>query len=241
VTDTRIPSRLVLRRRLILFSAPVALIALIAAVKLISVVVAGNSAVANFRDGDADALGRDSSTLNTLNVIERAKAPFAAGTAAVLQGRLDEAESRFAEALRLTSPAESCPVLVNLELVRERQGDVDGWEGRTDQARGRYQSALDLVAGAPAGCFADNTDPDTERRAVRNDTVPRLKAKIDGLDNAAPPPPPAPPPAAPPPPAAAPPAVGTTDPEGRPGELRLDPDNGDPGDKLRQILQDAAG
>ncbi len=94
---------------------------------------------------------------------------------------------------------------MNIELVRERLGDIDGWEGRTDQARERYRSALAVVADAPAGCFGDNTDPDTERRAVRNDTVPRLEAKIDGLDNAPPPPPP-PPLAAPPPPAAPPPA-----------------------------------
>ncbi len=224
-----------------LFSAPVALIVLIAAVKMISVVVAGNSAVTNFRDGDGDALGGDSSTLSALNVIERAKAPFTAGTAAVLQGRLDDADARFSEALSLTAADQSCPVLVNLELVRERQGDIDGWEGRPDDARERYRSALAIVEGAPDGCFADNTDPDTERRAVRNDTVPRLKAKLDGLDNAPPPPPPSPPPAPPPPPSAPPPAVGAGDPEGQPGELRLDPGNGDPDDKLRQILQDAAG
>jgi hypothetical protein len=230
-----------LRRRLVLFSAPLALIALIAAVKMISVVIAGNSAVTDFRDGDADALSGDSSTLNTLNVVERAKAPFTAGTAAVLQGRLDEADARFSEALTLTGADEPCPVLVNLELVRERQGDVDGWEGRPDQARERYRSALAIVADAPDGCFANNTDPDPERRAVRHDTVARLEAKLDGLDNAPPPPPPAPPPAAPPPPPAPPPAVGATDPEGRPGELRLDPGSGDPDDKLRQILQDAAG
>lgn len=241
MTATRRPSRLVLRKRLVLFSAPVALIALIAAVKLISVVIAGNSAVTNFADGDADALRRDSSTLNTLNVIERAKAPFTAGTAAVLQGRLEEADARFSAALALTAPDETCPVLVNLALVRERQGDVDGWEGRTDQARERYESALAIAADAPDGCFAGNTDPDTDRRAVRNDTVPRLQAKIDGLDNAPPPPPPPPPPAAAPPPSAPPPAVGATDPEGRPGELRLHPGDGDPNDKLRQILQDAAG
>ena len=110
------PSRLTLRRRLVLFSAPVALIVLIAAVKMISVVVAGNSAVTNFRDGDGDALGGDSSTLNTLNVIERAKAPFTAGTAAVLQGRLEDADARFSEALSLTGADESCPVLVNLRI-----------------------------------------------------------------------------------------------------------------------------
>jgi tetratricopeptide (TPR) repeat protein len=229
-----------LRRRLVLFSAPVMLVALLAAVKMISVVVAGDSAVTNFRDGDSEALGRDTSTLNAVNVIERAKAPFAAGTLAVLQGRLDEADARFSEALALTDAGQTCPVLVNLELVRERQADIDGWEGRTDQARDRYRSALAIVQNAPGGCFADNTDPDAERRAVRKDAAARLEAKLAGLDKPTPPPPPAPPPAAPPPAAPAPP-VGASDPEGQQGELRLDPGAGDPTDKLRQILQDAAG
>ena len=241
MTAARRPSRLSLRRRLVLFSAPVMLVALLAAVKMISVVVAGNSAVTNFADGDADALGRDASTLSALNVVQPAKAPFAAGTAAVLQGRLEEADARFSEALSLTDAGESCPVLVNLELVRERRGDVDGWEGRPDQAREQYRSALAIVQRAPGGCFENNTDPDTERRAVRNDSAARLAAKLAGVDNAPPPPPPAPPPAPPPPPAAPPPAAGATDPEGQPGELRLDPGAGDPTDKLRQILQDAAG
>ncbi len=235
------PARLTLRRRLLIFSAPAVLIALLAAVKLISVVVAGNSAVADFRDRDVEALRRDTSTLNAINVVEPARAPFAAGTLAVLQDRLQEADAQFSKALSLTAAERSCPILVNLELVRERQGDVDGWEGRPEQARERYRSALDIVANAPAGCFENNDDPDRDRRAVRNDTAPRLNAKLTGLDNPPPPPPPAPLPAAPPPPPAAPPPVGASDPEGRRGELRLDPGGGDPTDKLRQILQDAAG
>ncbi|OBK73760.1 hypothetical protein, partial [Mycobacterium sp. 1274761.0] len=185
--SARRPSRLSLRWRLLAFSAPVILIALIAAAKMISVVIAGNSAAANFRDGDTGALQTDTAVLNVLNVIEPARAPFASGTLAVLQGRLDEAEARFSEALSRTDPAQSCPVLVNLELVRERRGDIDGWEGRPDQARERYRSALDLVAHAPEGCFENNTDPDLERRAVRHDTVARLQAKVAGLDNAPPP------------------------------------------------------
>lgn len=241
MTGTRRPSRLLLRRRLVLFSAPVMLIVLLAAVKMISVVVAGNSAVTNFTDRDEEALGRDTSTLGVLNVLEQARAPFAAGTLAVLQGRLDEADRHFSDALARTSTEDACPVLVNLELVRERQGDIDGWEGRSDDARERYRNALAVVEGAPGGCFANNNDPDPERRAVRNDSAARLAAKLAGVDNALPPPPPAPPPAPPPPPSAPPPVAGATDPEGEPGELRLNPGAGDPTDKLRQILQDAAG
>ena len=241
MTGTRRPSRLLLRRRLVLFSAPVMLIVLLAAVKMISVVVAGNSAVTNFTDRDEEALGRDTSTLGVLNVLEQARAPFAAGTLAVLQGRLDEADRHFSDALARTSTEDACPVLVNLELVRERQGDIDGWEGRSDDARERYRNALAVVEGAPGGCFANNNDPDPERRAVRNDSAARLAAKLAGVDNAPPPPPPPPPPAPPPPPSEPPPVAGATDPEGEPGELRLNPGAGDPTDKLRQILQDAAG
>lgn len=234
------PSRLRLRRRLLLVSAPVAVVALIVAVKLISVVVAGDSAVSNFAQRDADALRGDVSVLGMVNIVEPAKAPFAAGTLAVLDDRLADADAHFSEALARTPGQQSCPVLVNLELVRERQGDVDAWENRPDAARDRYRSALALVESAPAGCFAANTDPDPERRAVRNDAAPRLAAKLAGL-TAPPPPPPAPPVPPPPLPEASVPAPVTPDPDVLRDALRLDPAAGDPLDKLQQVLQDAAG
>ena len=241
VNRARKPSRLVLRRRLVLFSAPVTLVALLAAAKMISVVVAGNAAVTNYRDGDTEALSGNTSVLNVLNVIEPAKAPFASGARRSLQGRLDEAEARFSEALALTDAGQSCPVLVNLELVRERRGDIDGWDGRRDQARERYRSALDIVRTAPPGCFENNTDPDPERRAVRDDAAARLAAKTRRTRYRA-----------------APrhlplrrllhrrrplrhPLLGAAESRGQRGHLGLDPGAGDPNDKLRQILQDAAG
>ena len=231
------PSRLRLRRRLLAFSAPVVIVALVATVKMISVVVAGNSAVSHFGSGDATALRDDVSAMSILNVIEPAKAPFAAGTLAVREERLDDADARFTEALSRTETAQSCPVRVNLELVRERQGDVDAWEGRRDQARERYTSALAVVEGAPAGCFEGNTDPDADRRAIRDDAAARLAAKMAALRAMPPPPSPPPPPAPPPPPL----APATPAPEAPQAPLRLEPGAGDPIEKLRQLLQDAAG
>ena len=107
-----------------------------------------------------------------------------------MQGRLDEADARFSEALSLTVADESCPVLVNLELVRERQGDVDGWEGRPDDARERYRSALAIVEGC-AGRLLCRQHRSRYRtpRASEMTPLPRLNAKLDGLDNAPPPPP----------------------------------------------------
>ncbi|KUH87974.1 hypothetical protein, partial [Mycobacterium sp. GA-1999] len=186
------PSRLRLRRRLLLFSAPLAVAVMAVALKLISAVVAGESAVSNFAQRDADALRADVAVMGVLNVVEPARAPFAAGALAVLDGRLDDADAHFSDALGRTPREQSCPILINLELVRERQGDMDAWENRPDAARERYRSALDIVENAPAGCFEANTDPDPERRAIRNDAAPRLIAKLAGLTA----PPPVPPPRA---------------------------------------------
>jgi hypothetical protein len=133
-------------------------------------------------------------------------------------------------------------VRVNLELVRETQGDRAAATGDRARAEERYASALAVVDTSPQACFAGNSDPDPTRRAIRDDTVNRLAAKRTALNAtppAVPPAPPPPPPVAPPPP---PPLLATVTPDGR--EIpprRLDPGGGDPLDKLQQVLQDAAG
>jgi hypothetical protein len=226
-----------LRRRLLLFSAPVTMVAVLVIVKSLSVVVAGDSAVAEFADRDAGALSASVTALNVLNVAEPAKASFAAGALAVLDNRLEDAERDFSESLARTDRAGACPARVNLELVRETLGDraAAALDGQT--AVTRYLSAKSVLQQSPQGCFAGNTDPDPARRAVRNDAAARLDDKI----RAAPIVPLAPPPqsaagAAPTPP---PPASGTTteDPD---AQLRLHPGLGDPLDRLQQILRDAA-
>lgn len=236
---TRKPARLRLRRRLLVYSAPLAAVALLAAAKLMSVVVAGNSAVSSFAHGDGNAVGADAAVLSLANVVEPAKAPFAAGTAAVLDGRLGDADTHFSDALARTDAASSCPARVNLELVRETQGDWAAAAGERAHADERFASALAVVDDAPQACFSGNSDPNPQRRAIREDAANRLRAKRTAL-SAPPPaaPPPPPPPAAPPPP---PPPLAIVTPDGR--EIpprRLDPAGGDPLDKLQQVLQDAA-
>ncbi|KUI25910.1 hypothetical protein AU196_08150, partial [Mycobacterium sp. IS-1742] len=189
----RLPVRLRTRRRLLLWSAPLTLAVVLLAVKLLSVVFAGNAAVRDYADRDAESLATDAAILGVVNVIEPAKAPFVQGTRAVLERRLDEADVLFDEALARTPAEQSCPVRVNLALVRERRGDDAAFIGRNADARDLYTRALGVVGQAPADCFAGNSDPDEQRRAVRADAAARLQAKIDGLRDAppiAPPPPP---------------------------------------------------
>jgi hypothetical protein len=223
-----------LRRRLLVFSAPVALLLVVVIIKLLSVGIAGDSAATAFTERDNAALRRAVDSLSALNVIEPAKAYFAAGGLAVLDNRLDEADRQFSESLARTEPAESCAVRVNLELVRETVGDRAAavLDGRTAVAQ--YLGARTVVEQAPLGCFAGNTDADPARRALRDDALARLNQKIDAAQVAPPPPPPAPEATASPPP---PTQSGSTPAEDGP-QLRLEP--GTPMERLQQILRDAA-
>jgi hypothetical protein len=222
------------RQRLLVYSAPIAAVVILIVVKCLSVVIAGNLAVSHFTARDADGLRRDTAALSVLNVVEPAKAPFAAGALAVLQDRLDDADREFSAALA-AGGAEYCSARVNLVLVRETMGDraAAAFDGAV--ALDRYLSARQLVEQAPQGCFAGNRDPDESRRALRDQSAARLDSKIAGVRAAVPPPPPVP--AVPVP--AAPPAVSGTAPENPDAGLQLDPGTGDPFDRLRQILRDA--
>jgi hypothetical protein len=237
-----IPTRVWLRRRLLLVSTPLAVVVLLAALKMISLVLAGNSAITDFRGRDTAALRDDVAVLNVFNVIDPEKALFATGDLAVLERRLDEADAQFSAALSRTDPARSCPVRINLELVREVQGDTAVGDGNPDRARERYTTALAVIDAAPAGCFAGNPDPEPERRALRSEAAARVGAKLAALNQ--PPPPPAAEPSAPQPFAPPPPPIPVipviTAPDVAQPPRRLDPGEGNPLERLQQLLQDSA-
>lgn len=224
-----------LRRRLLFGSAPVVAAVLIVALKLASVAVMGNSAADHYAHRDTAALSDDVATLRLFNVVEPGRASYAGGALAVLRNRLHDADRDFSQALADTAPAESCPVRVNLELVRETLGDQAAKSADHDSAIRHYTAAQDAVISAPADCFAGNTDAEPQRRRVRAEALTRLEAKLAAAGQpAAVPPPPrpeAPPPA--PPPAA---ASATSAPQPR----LPAPDRSDPLQGLQQILRDAA-
>lgn len=224
-----------LRRRLLLGSAPVVAAALILAAKLASVAVVGDSAVTDYANRDTAALSDDVAILRQFNVIEPDRTSYAGGSLAVLQHRLGDADREFGRALAQTPADRSCPVRVNLELIRETLGDQAAAAGDRDAAVRQYTAARDVVTHAPADCFAGNADPDAQRRRIRAEALPRLDAKLAeaGPPPAAlPPPPPAAPPPAPPPAAGD--ATSTLPPPLPP------PDGADPMQGLQQILRDAA-
>ncbi|MGZ4584028.1 MAG: hypothetical protein ACXVYI_06690 [Mycobacterium sp.] len=187
-----------LRRRLFLVSAPVAVVLLLAAAKMIVVAAVGHSAATDFRQRDTEALRHDVAWLRIFDVIDPAKTSFAAGDSDVLEGRLRDADDRFSQSLSRSGESQACPVRVNLLLVRETMGDLAARAANTHEAERLYTAALAVATEAPALCFAGNDDPDPDRRATRDEAIPRLQQKLDLLHRAPPtaiaPPQPGPPP-----------------------------------------------
>ncbi len=226
------PARL--RRRLLLGSAPVVAAVLIVAAKLASVSVVGESVVTDYAHRDTSGLSDDVAILRQLNVIEPARTSYAAGTLAVLENRLHDADREFGQALARTAPDQSCLVRVNLELVRETLGDRAAASADPDAAARQYTAAKSMVAHAPANCFAGNTDTDPKRRLIRAEALPRLDAKLTATGQPPGSPPPPPPVAGPPPP-----PIGERATAPPPAPLPP-PDSSDPLQGLQQILRDAA-
>lgn len=175
------PSRLRLRRHLTVYFIPVAVVLLAVIGKIISAMLTGQAAVSDFAHHDIDALRDDVSTLGNLNIVEPGQVSFIAGDLAVLEGKLDTAEQQFAAALSRSSGPESCAARINLELVRETQGDLAANRADIPHAEERYNSALKVISDALPHCFKDNNDPNPDRRGIRNDAEPRLKDKINAL------------------------------------------------------------
>ena len=101
------PTQLRLRRRLLVFSAPVAVLLVVVIVKSFTLVIAGDAAVSAYTDRDNNALRRAVNSLTVLNVVQPANAYFAAGSLAVLDNRLEEADRQFSASLNRSAPAES--------------------------------------------------------------------------------------------------------------------------------------
>lgn len=177
------PSRLRLRRRLVVISLPFAVLAVLAAVKMISVVIAGGWAASDFTEHDIEGMRADISILRFADVIDPARTDFAEGDLLVLEGRLADAEAQFAETLSRFPHESSCPVRANLLLVRETLGDLAATRGDRGAARTYYDSALAVLHEAPPGCFAGSADPNEDRRAVLDGSQTRLERKLDNLDN----------------------------------------------------------
>lgn len=153
-------ARLQMRRRLVTWSIPVVLVALVIAVKLLVMDAAAHRAVAGFYANSADAVHQAADTMAFANVVEQHKAPFARGDAWVVAGDFDQARAAFEQALELAPPdsVDSCQIRVNLALALEKLGDAAHQAGDEPTARQHWQRVVEVTGAAPPGCFDPPAD-----------------------------------------------------------------------------------
>jgi len=151
-----------LRRRMFLWSAPVVLVVLLVALKLLSLpLFAGLTQHAY----DARAYERAASLtapLGVANVVEPWVHHFDRGTAWARVGVLDVARQEFVTALDLAPEGDetiSCVIRTDLVLVIEAQGDAALLELRYADAEQLYELGQSTIAEAPEGCFQPPDDP----------------------------------------------------------------------------------
>jgi hypothetical protein len=142
------------RKRLLLWSSPVILLALPMAGKLLSLPILAGAADSSFAEGSSEGVVRAAQGLDTANFVEPWKAHFALGDGHVLGGNFAAARNEFAEALELRPGPEECKVRLNLVLTLEHLGDAQAKAGDTPSALDFYRQGTQVVTAAPRGCFA---------------------------------------------------------------------------------------
>lgn len=166
------------RRRLALWSAPPALLALAVAVKLLSVGALGGDAAHAFETADQEGAASAASWLHVANLVEPHKAFFASGDAHVLAGDLTAARKDFEAALDAGAGQDECQVRVNLVLSVEKLGDAALSAGNQQIAATLFREALDLIDSSPSQCAQEGPGNSSGEGRALDSAADRLKAKI---------------------------------------------------------------
>ncbi|PRB41836.1 hypothetical protein CQ020_17350 [Arthrobacter sp. MYb23] len=163
------------RRRLALWSAPPALLALAVAAKLLSVGVLGASAGQSFDAGEQEGVATAASWLQVANILEPHKGLFVSGDAHVLAGDFAAARKDFESALEMGAGVDECRVRVNLVLSIEKLGDA---AGDPDAAALLFTEAKATVESAPPQCHAAGPANSAGEGESLDAAQERLKGKL---------------------------------------------------------------
>lgn len=144
-----------IRRWVSIGTLPLTLAALLLVVKLLSMYAFAHTSISSFVSGayaesESAARGQD-----VLNWFEQVRAPYNIGTALAGAEQLDAARSELERAVPLAQGLEVCPVLINLSLVVERQGDAAQADGDAAKAAELYGEALEITVETPEECSSD--------------------------------------------------------------------------------------
>lgn len=177
------------RRRMLLFSLPVVLLALFVAWKLLSMSLFAGRAIDAYDRGQFERSAEISDTLMFLNVAEDWIPYFNRGTAHAAGEAYSQATDDLAKALERAPEAWRCDVRVNLALAWELQGDAYFDAGYFAGAAKLYETAKAVLdAGADEGCFEQQPPPEEEQPPPPDSQEPPADGEQPPPDGQEPPP-----------------------------------------------------
>lgn len=144
-----------IRRGVAIATLPLTLAALLLVVKLLSMYAFAHTSISSFVSGAYAESESAARGLDPLNWFEPFKAPYDIGTALAGADELAEARDELERALPLAQGVDVCPVLINLSLVVERQGDAAQADGDAAKAAELYGEALEITVETPEECQSD--------------------------------------------------------------------------------------
>ncbi|WP_313356703.1 hypothetical protein [Microbacterium sp.] len=145
-----------IRRWVVIATLPLTLAALLFVAKLLSMYAFAHTSISSFVSGayaesESAARGQD-----IVNWFEPFAAPYNIGTALGGADDLAAARSELERAVPLAQGLQVCPVLINLSLVIERQGDAAQADGDAAKAAEFYGDALEVTVETPEECRSDD-------------------------------------------------------------------------------------
>lgn len=142
------------RRRLLLASLPVVVLAVLVALKLLSLNLVHNQTLAAYQEGDQAKTLTWGERQGWVNIVEQFRSPFAIGDANVLTGHYDLARPWFEQAFEQVPKGgiDDCKVRVNLGLTYEALGDAAKARERTDEWKQYYDKGIKITSERPRLC-----------------------------------------------------------------------------------------
>ncbi|MDJ1369855.1 hypothetical protein [Gulosibacter molinativorax] len=169
-----------LRRRILLWSLPVVLLAGALGVLLIGQHFVAKTAIAQHQDEKHEEALNTSGQLALINLVERWKPHYNMGTSYLELDALAEAGAQFTTALELAAPAEQCPIRANFAITLEREGDKLLAEGSAEGAYAKYEEAIALIEAQDPAC-----DQSTSNRSL-DDSHERILEKLQQFEQSQP-------------------------------------------------------
>ncbi|OBA95246.1 tetratricopeptide repeat protein [Mycolicibacterium fortuitum] len=172
------PSRLRLRRKLLLWSTPVLVLLLVLAVKVASVGILGNKLPRQFAARDDAAMQSTLEWIDVGNIGRGFREQFAQGNLLMLRGDVSGALEQFRAAHEKAPGA--CPPRGNYALVAETLSDHELKQGHFTKAREILTPAVHAANDDPA-CFTTFPSASADVRAFVGETPERLYNKLAAL------------------------------------------------------------